>query len=61
MKSPKISLVGKSLDDLINICETYDVEKFRAEQIFNWVYKNKVNDFKAINNIPKDFINTLSS
>ena len=59
MESPKISLVGKSLDDLINICETYDVEKFRAEQIFNWLYKNKVNDFKAINNIPKDFINTL--
>ena len=38
-------LTEPMLDDLINICETYDVEKFRAEQIFNWVYKNKVNDF----------------
>ena len=57
MKSPKISLVGKSLDDLINICETFDVERFRAEQIFNWVYKNKVNDFKGLNNVPNGFIN----
>ena len=47
MESPKISLVGKSLDDLINICEIHNVEKFRAEQMFNWIYKNQVNDFKS--------------
>ena len=59
MKIKKISLIGQSLDDFIKICEAYDVKSFRAEQIFNWVYKNKVSDFKAIKNIPKDFINRL--
>ena len=59
MKIKKTSLIGQSLDDFIKICEAYDVKSFRAEQIFNWVYKNKVSDFKAIKNIPKDFINRL--
>ena len=59
MKIKKTSLVGQSLQDLVKICEAYDVKSFRAEQIFNWVYKNKVSDFDAIKNVPKDFINRL--
>ena len=57
MKIEKTSLVGQSLEDLIKICEAYDVKSFRAKQIFNWVYKNKVSDFKAIKNMPKDLPN----
>jgi len=59
MKIEKTSLVGQSLEDLIKICESYDVKSYRAKQIFNWVYKNKVSDFKTIKNMPNDFITSL--
>ena len=59
MKIEKISLVGNSLEELINICESYGNKKFRAEQLFNWIYKNNIDDFRSFNNIPKDLINIL--
>ena len=59
MKIEKISLVGNSLEELINICESYGNKKFRAEQLFNWIYKNNIDDFRSFNNIPKDLINCL--
>ena len=45
MKTHKTSLVGKSLDDFVDICDIHNVDSYRAEQIFNWIYKNKINDF----------------
>lgn len=55
----KISLVGKSLEELINICESNGGKKFRAEQLFNWIYKNNVSDFRSFNNVPNNLINIL--
>ncbi len=59
MKTHKTSLVGKSLDDFVDICDIHNVDSYRAEQIFNWIYKNKINDFESFKNIPKSFLNLL--
>ena len=59
MKTHKTSLVGKSLDDFVDICDIHNVERYRAEQIFNWIYKNKINDFESLKNIPKSFLKIL--
>ena len=59
MKIEKISLVGKTLENLIEICESYEVKKFRAKQLFNWIYKNKINTLNSIKNLPKIFLNEM--
>ena len=59
MKVEKISLVGKTLENLIEICESYEVKKFRAKQLFNWIYKNKINTLNSIKNLPKIFLNEM--
>jgi Predicted Fe-S-cluster redox enzyme len=56
MKTHKTPLVGKSLDDFVDICDIYNVNSYRAEQIFNWIYKNKINDFESFKNISKSFL-----
>ena len=61
MKTEKTSLIGKSLEGLVKICEDNDVKSFRAKQLFNWLYRNKVNDFDAFNNLPKELITFLRS
>ena len=61
MKTDKTSLIGKSLEGLVKICEDNDVKSFRAKQLFNWLYRNKVNDFDAFNNLPKELITFLRS
>ena len=61
MKTDKTSLIGKSLEGLVKICEDNDVKSFRAKQLYNWLYRNKVNDFDAFNNLPKELITFLRS
>ena len=38
-----------------------DEPKFRANQVFNWIHKNKINDFNQITNIKKDLILNLQN
>ena len=61
MKTDKTSLIGNNLKDLVEICEHKDVKIFRAKQLFNWLYRNKVNNFNDLNNLPTEFINFLRS
>ena len=60
MKTDNTSLIGKNLEDLIEICEVNDFKGYRAKQLFNWLYRNKVNDFNDFNNLPTEFIDFLS-
>lgn len=52
-KNIKSSLIGMRLDDFTSIVEDYDEPKFRAEQIFNWIYKRNVQSFAEMENLPK--------
>lgn len=41
-----------SSDDLKAFCEELGVERYRAEQIFEWMYRKGVNRFEAMTNLP---------
>jgi 23S rRNA (adenine2503-C2)-methyltransferase len=49
----KSSLIGMRLDDFTSIIKNYNEPKYRAEQIFNWIYKRKIQSFAEMENLPK--------
>ena len=51
---------GISKEDLENYFESIGEKKFKARQIYDWLYIKKVNDFKLMTNIKKDLQDKLS-
>lgn len=45
--------------ELIKYLEEKGFKKYRADQIWHWLYKQKVSDFDQMVNIPKDILNLL--
>lgn len=54
LKSNKIELKGMTLHEMENYFESIDEKKFRASQIYNWMYNNLATDINQMVNIPKD-------
>jgi len=52
-KHSKSSLIGMSLDDFTSIVKDYDEPKYRAEQLFTWIYKRNVQSFAEMENLTK--------
>lgn len=52
-KNIKSSLIGMDLNGFASIIKTYDEQKYRAEQLFTWIYKNNVQSFAKMENLPK--------
>lgn len=53
------NLIGLSIEDFKNICQTLEKPLFHADQIFNWLYHKGVQDVSDMKNIPLDFRNYL--
>jgi len=51
----KFLLSGKSLSELENFVETLGESKFRAKQLYSWIYEKSISDFDEMTNISKDF------
>lgn len=51
----QICLKGMSLNELELLCENSGESKFRAKQIFSWMYSHGVNSIDAMQNINKSF------
>jgi 23S rRNA (adenine2503-C2)-methyltransferase len=51
---------GLTLDELKVWCDENKLPKFRADQIFNWMYNYLVTDFNEMLNLSKDLRNKLS-
>ena len=49
-----------SLDGFISIVTEHDEPKYRAEQIFNWIYNRNVQSFDEMENIPRQLKNSLA-
>ncbi|CUS97539.1 23S rRNA (adenine2503-C2)-methyltransferase [Candidatus Kryptobacter tengchongensis] len=58
-KTP-ISLKGLTLPELENFVLDMGWEKFRAKQIFKWIYNKQVDDFAQMTDIPKHYREELS-
>ena len=55
----KKSLIGKNLDEFFRPMHRISVENFRSKQLFNWMYRNDVNDLTELKNLPKSLIGDL--
>lgn len=55
----KENIKNYDLDDLKTKLEELGEKKYRAEQIFNWIYKEKVTSFDEMTNLPIDLRNKL--
>ena len=57
----KPSIYGLTRDQLIDWSIDNGAKKFRATQIWDWLYKKRVETFEDMTNIPKDFIEKLTA
>lgn len=48
------NLIGLSLQELIDLLQSYQIPAFRAKQVWHWIYQRGVQDFDAMGNLPKD-------
>ena len=50
----RVNFYSFTLPDLEAFLKKYGKEKFRAQQIFKWVYESRVTDFDQMSNLSKD-------
>lgn len=55
------NIYNYKLSDLENYFVSIGEKKFKARQVYDWLYVKKVNDFKLMTNIKKDLQNKLSN
>src|SRR5690625_399234 len=55
----KTSIYGLTFDQLETWLVEHGQKKFRTQQVWNWLYINRVNDFSEMSNINKDCIELL--
>ena len=48
-----------SQEELITFLEEHGHKKYRASQIWQWIYKQKVSSFQEMNNLPDDLVKLL--
>ena len=48
-------IYGYSIQDFENYCEDNGMKKFRAKQLFTWLYKKRVDSFEEMSDLAKDF------
>ena len=55
----KINLKGLDLNELRDFAVSIDEKPFRDDQIFNWLYKKRVNSFDEMTNLSKELRDKL--
>lgn len=58
--SGRMALIGMTLPEMQEALAIHDLPKFRAKQIWNWIYQRGVRDFEIMGNLPKDMRTLLS-
>lgn len=56
-----MDIKGLTLNELKEIFVKEGLPSFRAEQIFHWIFRKKVDSFQAMTNLPKGLIHWLES
>ncbi len=55
-----MNIYSATLEDLEHYFESIDEKKFKAIQVYDWLYKKRVKSFKKMSNIKKTVIDTLA-
>lgn len=53
------NIYGYTLEKLENYFETIGEKKFKATQVFEWLYKKRVSSFDEMNNVKKDTLEKM--
>lgn len=57
----KADIKNFSIEELELFLQGFGKEKYRAKQIFKWIYQKNVTDFDRMTNLSKDFRNDLAA
>ena len=60
LSSKKLELKGMDLQQLESYFESIGEKRFRASQVFNWMYNNLTVEYDQMRNIPQDLISKLN-
>ena len=55
------SIYSYTRDDFINYFININEKKFKADQLFDWLYKKRVVNFDLMNNLNKNVISKLKN
>ena len=56
-----MNIYGQTLEKLENYFENIGEKKFKATQVYDWLYKKRVENFDEMTNIKKDVIEKLKA
>jgi len=54
-------LIGQSMDDLVALVESLGEKPFRGRQIFDWIYRQQVDDYSIMTDLSKTLREKLQS
>ena len=52
--SGRMALIGMTLPEMQEALAIHDLPKFRAKQVWNWIYQRGVKNFESMGNLPKE-------
>jgi len=52
--SGRMALIGLSLPEMQEALAIHEIPKFRAKQVWNWIYQRGMRDFESMANLPKE-------
>lgn len=55
----KKSLLGENLESFESEILAADFPKYRAKQVFNWIFKKRISDWDSMRNLPEVFVEWL--
>ena len=55
----KKSLLGENLESFESEILASDFPKYRAKQVFDWIFKKRISDWDSMRNLPKVFVEWL--
>ena len=58
--SKKISINGKSLNEIEKICQDLSFPKFHGEQIYRWMYNKKCLNTSEMHNVPIKLLSKIN-
>ncbi len=56
-----MNIYGMTLDELSSYFENLGEKKFKAVQVYDWLYKKRVNSFQEMSNIKKELVSKLEN
>lgn len=56
----RLPLIGCDKEEIAAFLEPFDVPRYRADQIYHWIYQRGVKSFDAMGNIPKELREKLA-